>query len=995
MEEKIARVGQELFDAIKGETASIFRRDYWNGKVMDWCMKNPDFKLNMFRFVDVLPVLQSDRQIADHLQGYLCGEGEDIPAVLKWGITTAGATGVTAWIAAKSVRKNVASMARMFIPGTDAKDAFDVYAQLRKQRLCFTVDILGEKVVCEKEARQYQDRYIELFHSLKAESGKWEDDPLLDTDHTGPIPKVNVSVKPSSLSSRIYSPDFNNSVKVLRDSLRPIFQAAKATQSFVNIDMESYGLKDITLRAFTSLLEEDEFKQQAHVGIVIQTYLKSAQKDMDYLIQWCKKKDRPPVTIRLVKGAYWDYEVITAKQRGWPVPVFTTKAHSDANFEDITRRILRRHDLFGLAIASHNIRSIANAIVLAEELKIPNGALEIQMLYGMAEPIKKAVTNMGYRCRDYAPVGELIPGMGYLVRRLLENTSNESFLRLKFTTDTPTRILLQSPGQAPVSPELIGTTFPPPGKQALEQPFVNAPCSDFILEEPRELYKKALKKVQSGLGWEVTPHINGKRIKSKSRVASVNPCRPDEVVAQVCSATKEDVAKALDSAWNAKEHWAKLPVEERSLMLLRTAELLRKNWFELCALETMEVGKSWREADADIAEAVDFCEYYARMAVELFSGKKLMHISGEDNRYFYRPKGVGVVIAPWNFPMAIPVGMTSAALVAGNPVVFKPATQSAKIGERMYEIFIEAGCPKEVLQFITGPGSVVGPPLVGSAKTSFIIFTGSKDVGTEIIENAAKPVPDMTSPKRVVAEMGGKNALIVDEDADVDEAVAGAIKSAFGFQGQKCSAMSRLIIHEAIYDRFMDRFREAIGDLLVCEASDPNCDLSAVVDKASYDRINRVIDETRNLVERVTQGSLPEGLDPKGYYIPPTVFEGVPRDSTVAVSELFGPVVAVFKVKTIEEAVDLANSVPYALTGGAFSRRPYTIEYLKKNLEVGNIYINRNITGAIVGRHPFGGYKLSGVGSKAGGPDYLLQFVDPVTSVENTLRRGFAPDFDM
>jgi RHH-type proline utilization regulon transcriptional repressor/proline dehydrogenase/delta 1-pyrroline-5-carboxylate dehydrogenase len=995
MEEDIFRVGQELFDAVKGETANIFRRDYWNGKMMDWSMKNPDFKLNMFRFVDVLPVLVSDRQIADHLQDYLCREGEDIPAFLKWGISTAGATGITARIVAGSVRKNVTSMARMFIAGTTAEDAFKVYAQLRKQRLCFTVDILGEKVVCEKEAHEYQRRYIDLFHSLKAESEKWADDQLLDADHTGPIPKVNVSVKPSSLSSKMYSPDFNHSVRVLKESLRPIFQAAKETDSFVNIDMESYGLKDITLKAFTSILEEDEFRQQAHVGIVIQTYLKSAREDINYLIQWCKKQKRPPITIRLVKGAYWDYEIITAKQLGWPVPVFTTKSHSDANFEDITRRILERHDLFGLAIASHNIRSIANSIVLADKLNIPKGALEIQMLYGMAEPIKKAVTNMGHRCRDYAPIGELIPGMGYLVRRLLENTSNESFLRLKFTTNTPEGELLKAPGEAPASPEMIGTTFLPPGKQALDQPFVNTPCHDFILEEPRALYEKALKKLQSHLGGDVMPHINGKRIKRKSKTASVNPCRPDEVVAQVYSATKEDVEKALASAEKAKEHWAKLPVQDRSLVLLRAAEIMRKRWFELCALETIEVAKPWREADADIAEAVDFCEYYARMAIELFSGKKLLHISGEDNRYFYRPKGVGVVIAPWNFPIAIPVGMVSAALVAGNPVVFKPASQSAQLGERIYEIFMEAGCPKDVLQFITGPGSAVGPALVESVKTSFVIFTGSKDVGTQIIETAAKATPSMTSPKKVVAEMGGKNALIIDEDADVDEAVAGAMKSAFGFQGQKCSALSRLIIHEAIYDRFMDRFREAIGDLNVCEASDPRCDLSAVVDKASYERLNKVIEETRALAERATIGSIAPGLDPKGYYIAPTVFEGVPGDATVSVSELFGPVVAVFKVKSIEEAVDLANSVPYALTGGAFSRSPHAIEYVKENLQVGNIYINRNITGAIVGRHPFGGYKLSGVGSKAGGPDYLLQFVDPVASVENTLRRGFATDFDM
>jgi len=990
METEILHMGKKIMEACSGESMAIFRRDYWNGKIMDWSMNNAAFKVDMFRFVDVLPVLKNHNQIAAHLQEYFCKDDKELPSVLKWGLGSVGKTGFTSKIAAMAIRKNITQMAKMFITGSNSKEAFPVLNKLRKQNLAFTVDILGEAAVNEEEAADYQNRYIKLFNELHALSKKWKDHPLLDFDHNGPIPKVNISVKLTSLYSQINVMDFKGTSNVLKQKLRPILHAAKETGSFINIDMEQYKYKDLFLETFLSILEEEEFRTLQNIGIVVQAYLRSACDDLDRITSWCQKNERP-LTVRLVKGAYWDYEVIQSQQLGWPCPVFTTKSHSDANFERLTQKLFDHAELTRPAIGSHNIRSLAYSFVLAEKMKLPEKLLEVQMLYGMAEPIKKAVTLMGYRCRDYAPVGELIPGMAYLVRRLLENTANESFLRLKYTTDTSLEDLLKTPQEGP-SNLAEGIQFKSPGIENLSEPFKNTPLEDFTIEKARVDYEEALFNVKNNLGQHIPVLIDGKEVETDQKIRSVNPCEPGTIVATTDSVQVADVEKAISLAYNARRSWAKTPIQQRALCLLRAAEIMRKRKFELCAWQVYEVAKTWQEADADICEAVDFFEYYARMAYRLNAGKKLLKVPGEDNQYFYKPKGVGVVIAPWNFPLAIPMGMISAALVMGNPVLFKPAGPSIKIAALGTEILHEAGIPKEVLQFVPGSGPVIGPVLVESPKTSFIIFTGSMDVGTSIVEGAAKKRMGMEGITKVIAEMGGKNALIIDEDADLDEAVLGAIYSGFGFQGQKCSALSRLIVHEAIYDRFMGRFRPALLDIKLGMGTDPGSYLSAVIDEASFNKLSKVIEETRSIAECTTQGKIP---NTKGYFIPPTLFEGIPWDSQVATVELFGPIIAAFKVKDLNEAVKLANSVPFALTGGIYSRSPSSIDYIKENLEAGNIYINRGITGAVVDRHPFGGYKLSGVGSKAGGPDYLLQFVDPVTTVENTMRRGFAPEIQM
>jgi RHH-type proline utilization regulon transcriptional repressor/proline dehydrogenase/delta 1-pyrroline-5-carboxylate dehydrogenase len=414
---------------------------------------------------------------------------------------------------------------------------------------------------------------------------------------------------------------------------------------------------------------------------------------------------------------------------------------------------------------------------------------------------------------------------------------------------------------------------------------------------------------------------------------------------------------------------------------------MRKRRWDLTALEVYEVGKTWKEADADVVEAIDFLEYYGREMVRRGSPQSLGHYPGEESEYIYEPKGIGVVISPWNFPLAIPAGMVSAGIVTGNCVIFKPSGLSPVMGWQLSDIFREAGLPPGVLQCLPGPGKEVGEYLVSHSLIDFVAFTGSRDVGLRIIKHAGDVHKDQKNIKRVIAEMGGKNAIIVDETADLDESVKGVIESALGYQGQKCSACSRVIVIGEIFEAFCKRLQEAMESIKIGPPEDPGSFMGPLVDEMAFKKVKDYI----MLGEKEAKSLLCREVKREGFFVGPVIFTDVKPDSPVARDEIFGPVLVVLRADNIEKAIAIANNTMYALTGGVFSRSPANIKKVKDELNVGNVYINRKITGAIVGRQPFGGFGMSGVGSQAGGPDYLLQFLNPKSISENTLRKGFAP----
>lgn len=429
LQTQIRARGEEILKRMEGQSkASIFNKDWWYGSIMDWSMKNEQFKTQMFRFVDVLPALNSGNEVARHLKEYFAKTGGELPSVFNVGL---GLGSLAPGLMAGAIRKNVTQMAKMFITGENPSEALPVLKKARKNKITFTVDILGEATLSEKEALQYQSRYLELITWLATDSVRWEEIPQIDRDHEGPLPKVNVSVKLTALYSQVNDMAWEKTKSVLKERLRPILKTAKDNGVFINLDMEQYAVKQLTLELWKELLLEPEFRGYRHFGCVIQAYLRDSLDDIKDLVRFSQERGTA-FTVRLVKGAYWDSETIEAEQRRWSIPVYTNKAESDANFEACGENLLQNFQFIRPAFASHNVRTIAACLVMAEKYGVPKAGIEIQMLYGMADPIKKSLVDMGYRVREYAPVGELIPGMAYLVRRLLENTSNESWLRGKF-----------------------------------------------------------------------------------------------------------------------------------------------------------------------------------------------------------------------------------------------------------------------------------------------------------------------------------------------------------------------------------------------------------------------------------------------------------------------------------------------------------------------------------------------------------------------------------
>lgn len=979
-ESKTQDIAQELIKSTR-QNSNIFNRMReqmrWDDKILDWTMSNPGLRVQMFRFIDTIPALQSKTEIARHFQQYMSAETVELPNALKGILNFSDPDSFPAQTTAATITKAVETLAYKYIAGENIAEVIKTIGRLRKQGMTYTIDLLGEAVITENEAQDYLRRYLDLTEQLtqKAATGKRvEGIDLADGEE---LPQVQVSVKLTAFYSQFDPLDPVGSKTQVCDRLRILLRRAAELGAAIHFDMEQYRYKDLTLAILKELLMESEFRNRTDLGVTLQAYLRDSYQDLQDLIAWAKERGHP-LTLRLVKGAYWDQETIKSQQNHWPQPVYNQKAATDHNYERMTQLLLENHEYLYGAIGSHNVRSQALACAIAETLKIPASRFEMQVLYGMGDKLAQALVKRGHRVRVYSPYGKLLPGMAYLIRRLLENTANSSFLR-------------QNQENKPIA-DLIA---PPVVDNEREQAsasrdddgqFNNAPDIDYADTSKRTLAEQALSQVKNELGKTYLPLIDGEYQETPNYIDSRNPSRETELVGKVGQISLEQAEQAMNAAKAAFQSWKATSAVERAEILRRAADLMEQRRHELNAWICLEVGKIIPQADGEVSEAIDFCRYYASEMERLATGNNY-DLAGENNRYFYQPKGIALVISPWNFPMAIATGMTVAALVAGNCTLLKPAATSSVIAAKLTEILVEAGIPSGVFQYVPGKGSEVGTYLVEHKDTHVIAFTGSREVGCRIYAEAAKLQSGQKHLKRVIAEMGGKNAIIVDESADLDQAVVGVVQSAFGFSGQKCSACSRVIVASPIYDAFLARLIEATKSLNVGVADNPGTQMGPVIDPQARDRILEYIALGKEESELALEMSVPDG----GYFVSPTIFNGVNPDETIAQEEIFGPVLAVMKADNFAQALLIANGTDYALTGGLYSRTPSHIEQASREFEVGNLYINRTITGAIVARQPFGGFKLSGVGSKAGGPDYLLQFLDPRVVTENIQRQGFAP----
>ena len=679
LEGEVQRLAREIAALGEGQSSRVYRMSWWSEKLLDWAMERPDFKVQLFRLVDVFPATTDDADVLRHLQEYF-GEA-DVPELLDLGVGAASKVPLGRLAVARVARRNITRMARQFIVGRTAAEAVENLAPLWRNGSAFTVDLLGEKTVVDVEADRYVERVLDLLDVLTEQSANWAPDDALERDSLGVLPRVNVSVKPTAMATHYEPLTGEHGLAAAEQRLRKVLDRASEVGAFIHVDMEHYDVKDLTLQLVSEVLD-DPAHQGLSAGVVIQTYLRDSYDDLQEVIEWSASRDAP-LTVRLVKGAYWDAETIHATAAGWPSPVFACKEETDANYDRCARLLLDHHGQVRAAFASHNLRSLAHAIAYAREIGLPDSDIEIQMLHGMAEPIHAAIRRLGLRLRVYAPVGELVPGMAYLVRRLLENTSNASFVRQRFAEGRGLDALLRTPDVTVVPGPVSSVAERPVTDPATPTEYEPEPVREWRRSDVRQAFSEALEVVNGTLGRGVPARIGGASRGGPDEIVSVDPADPSVVVARCAACSAGDADRAVAAAVEVAAEWSTTPVERRAAVLFGAAGWMRDRRDEIAALEVREAGKPWDQADADVCEAIDFCEYYGRELLRLPERARVQSPPGERNVMTYQAKGVAAVIAPWNFPLAIPTGMTVAALAAGNTAVLKPAEQTPAVAEQL------------------------------------------------------------------------------------------------------------------------------------------------------------------------------------------------------------------------------------------------------------------------------------------------------------------------
>jgi RHH-type proline utilization regulon transcriptional repressor/proline dehydrogenase/delta 1-pyrroline-5-carboxylate dehydrogenase len=900
----------------------------------------------LFQFIDVLPQLRDHPQIAAHFHAYL--GGFELGGMFGRSLRLAEHV----WMA-PLVKLTVARLARLFMVEEDAAALASTLKKIAHLPAGVSLDALGETVLSDAEADVYAARILKLLAWLRAD----------------PTQQPDLSVKLSALTPRFDPIDLEGSLQRVLSRLEPICAAAAEAGVSLTLDMENHDSRPLVLAVFRRLAE----RPGVPPGLALQAYRPDAEADLRELLSLPWSAERP-LRVRLVKGAYWDSEVALAAQHFWPSPVFTDKAATDASFERLTELLFKAGERVYPMIASHNLRSLAHAIALARSLGRSHDSWEVQMLYGMADPLAAAVIGEGARLRIYLPVGDLIGGIAYLIRRLLENTASTSVLRQAYLEDTPPGSLLAAP-------------LASPQEAAIEPGFRNTPLADFSQAEPRQAMRAALTQVAAETGRDHPLHPSLQSATATRWRDSCNPADFAHCLGRVEQAGLAHAQLAIHQAVAAFPGWRAVAVGERAGLCRAAAQIMASRRFELAAWQVLEVGKAWREADADVAEAIDCWHYYADVAERLLDWRTTRDFPGERNAMRYEALGPAAIIAPWNFPLAILSGMSAAALVSGNPVIMKPATLAQINACKLHEILLQAGFPPAVAQLVPGEGASLGALLASHPDVAVIAFTGSREAGLALLEQAHRRIPEQRRVKRVVCEMGGKNAIIVDEDADLDEAVTHILASAFGYQGQKCSAASRLITVGRVHERLLERLTDALASWPLGPPADPQFRFGPLISRQARDKAQRYLDIGRAEGELVFLGEAPTG----GHYFAPAIFAGIQPHHRLAREEIFAPILAVLHAADFAAALAWANDSDYALTGGVFSRLPQHLDAAQQQFQVGNLYLNRAITGARVGIQPFGGTALSGTGIQAGSEDYLRQFVWSRVVSSNRLRHGYVP----
>jgi len=954
IEARTQALGQALLDAAERYRPGLAER------IEDWLLTravaDDHFRTRLLRYLDVLSALDPARggdEAKRLAQEYFDDDFPGLPRPLRWLIRIGRDEHLPAAVVGETAQRATEIFARRFItPPGDETIATTLDALAAAGRYP-SFDLLGEAVQSEAEAEAYVRGYLALLARLGARA-----DAHAAT--AGGVARLQVSLKLSSLTAQFTPVDFEGTIRRVRPALETIAEAAERAGVGLTVDMEQYAYRDLSWAVFRATFARGErFGAWDGAGLVVQAYLRDAARHVEEVVAFARAR-AAPIQIRLVQGAYWDYETIVAREAGWPSPVFARKADTDAEFERVLVPLVAAHPHVRLAVASHNARSHAIAEALAEARSLPPHAIEHQTLFHTAEGMSEGLVRMGWVARDYVPVGELLPGMAYLVRRVLENSSQAGFL-LQSRAGVSREQLLQAPPAVEPAPPAPETSAQAAGA------FRRAAAAPWFRAEHREACERALAEARRAWGARQALSIDGAPVAPAETVAITSPSHPAAgPIGSADFAGAPAIAPAVAAALRGAAAWGARPVGERAGILRRAAALLEARHHAFAAEVVHEGGRDRVSAYAEVEEAIDFLAWYAAEAEALFArhGRAIS------------PRGVVAVIPPWNFPLSIPCGMTAAALACGNAVILKPAEQTPLVAGRLVELLWEAGVPRSALIALPGRGETVGAALAEHPDVAMIAFTGSRAVGTALHATVSRVVLADGGQKTLVAELGGKNPILVFADADLDEAVAAILASAFGHAGQRCSAASRVLVERTILARLRERLVEAARSLAVGPADAAATQINPVIDREARDRLLGAAAVARRegevaLDRFVEPGKGPLSLGPLIVTIEPDRT----RTSATAMDELFGPILALIPFDDEAQAFSLANETGYGLTAGVFTRSPRTLDRALVAVLAGNLYVNRTITGARVGVEPFGGLGLSGTGPKAGGPDTLWAYV--------------------
>ncbi|MBI2850517.1 MAG: proline dehydrogenase family protein [Chloroflexi bacterium] len=943
VETRTHELSEKLFDLVREYNPSTSER------IQDWLMeqmaREPVFKARFLRFVDVLPALDADERrsyLKRLFREYFAEDFPQLSTPLKNLVALCRQPAAPAWLVSGITERAVEMLADRFIAGDDEAAILRILSYLERQRRYSTIALLGEDVLSEHEAELYKTRYLRLIDSL---SGHF------DSSHRSPL--LQLSIKLTSLTDNFNPADGEGTLRRVRSRLEEIARHCASNSIELHIDAELFEHRELTWHIFSEIFGPGSaFSNWSGIGMTVQSYFKDSEEYLETVLEFARKR-QAPFGLRLAKGAYWDYEVITARQNHWPVPVFEQKVDTDRTFRNMLHTLLKNSRFLKLGVAGHNIADHARAEAVRETLGLPEGSVEHQVLFRTAEGVSRALRSMGWPTRDYVPSGQLVPGMAYLMRRVQENTSPLGFLMRSRSGESVTELLRPAP-ETPLA-------------EQKEAGFQNYPPKRLFISNERTSFESALKTGYTQWGREYHIELGDKTVATHELKPSLSPSRPDpqNPVGRTYMAGVAEAQQATAIARQGFQRWAQTPVAERARILLRAAGRLAEERDALAIWIVYEGGRTWAEALADVDEAVDHFAFNAHRLLD----------SQQQVQEQYQPRGIVAVIPPWNFPVALPAGMISGALAAGNAVLFKSAEQTPVIGARLAEVLHSAGVPRDVLLHLPGWGEVAGEHLVDSPEVDMVAFTGSKAVGISINKKASA-VRLGSGLKKVVAEMGGKNAIVVFPDADLDEAVKGIVLSAFEHCNQKCSACSRVFVHRSVFKRLSERLVHAVSSLPVGPGDDPGTLVNPLIGPDARERVLAYAEKARHegkvLVDRILTGS------PNPLQVGPLVVElalaGL-ATSTIAREEIFGPVLFVTPFEDENEMLAQVNGTVYALTAGVFSRSPETVSRMIQGIRAGNIYINRKITGARVGIEPFGGFQLSGTGPKAGSREYLFAFL--------------------